>query len=208
MKWKTALGLLAAVMVLAVAGSVLDSQAQTVLFEDKFGTMDPAWGSPSDRQMVKDGVFMIQPEANRGWYVLNQANLFENADITVKVRVARTEDQGHGGGVVFWAKDFSDYYALLFAPSGWFTVTRWTGGRFLAPVAWRQTETVKKGVGEWNELRVVTNGPEATIFINGQQVITFKGLPPSGGWLVGLRGNSPDKSEAVWEFSDLKVVKP
>jgi hypothetical protein len=208
MKWRTVLGVLAAVMVLAITGVALECQAGALVFEDKFATMDPAWGSPTDRQFVKDGVFVIQPEASRGWYVLNQANLFNEADIQCKVRVAKTEDQGHGGGIVFWAKDYSDYYALLIAPSGWFTVTRWTGGRFLAPVAWRETDAVKKGVGEWNELRVVAKGNEAKITINGKEVITFKGQPPPGGWLVGLRGNSPDKSEARWEFSDLKVFQP
>jgi len=54
----------------------------------------------------------------------------------------------------------------------------------------------------------MTKGNQATVYINDTEVVTFKGQPPQGGSLIGVKGDSPEKSQAVWEFSDLKVTKP
>ncbi len=77
-----------------------------------------------------------------------------------------------------------------------------------AAVAWRQNAAVKQGIGQINRLRMVTKGNEATAYINGTEVVTFSGQPPDSGSFIGVFGDSPTNSQNVWEFSDLKVIKP
>ncbi|MGH7889507.1 MAG: hypothetical protein ACRENF_03045, partial [Thermodesulfobacteriota bacterium] len=175
-----------------------------ILFQDNFSFLDPAWGVESSKLTVKDGKLIIQPEADKLWSAINQANLFEDIDARIKVRIAKSDDLNWGGGLIFWAKGYDDYYYLLVNGDGWFAVRKWVGGRSLDPVQWRASSSLKKGVGETNQLRLMTKGVEVTVYINNTQVVTFKGNPPQGGGFIGVIGNAP----STWEFSDLIVMKP
>ena len=53
-----------------------------------------------------------------------------------------------------------------------------------------------------NEIRVTTQGPKATIFLNGVEVAAFKGQPPKGGHSIGLYVEG-----GAVEFDDLKVMR-
>lgn len=196
-------------MVLAVVSLMtMGSWAATVLYEDNFSSFDPGWGSPDDRQMVKDGKFIIKAEVGKSWTALNMANVFENMDASVKVCMAQSEETNWGAGLVFWAKDYNEYYYVVINADGWYAVYRWINNRSLRPVDWRESSAIKKGVGQWNVLGVTTKGNEASIYINNTKVISIKGQPPQGGGLIGLRGSSGERSLITWEFSDLKVTQP
>jgi tetratricopeptide (TPR) repeat protein len=179
-----------------------------VLYEDNFTTLDPAWGAPSSNLSVKDGKLIVQPSINSGFVALRQADFFNDIDATIKVSMAKSDDPSWGGGLVFWAKDKSNYYALLVSGNGQFSVRRYINDRALAPVDWRENASIKKGIGQVNELRIVTKGNQATAYINDMEVIAFNGQPPNGGSLIGVKGSSAEKSQIVWEFSGLKVTKP
>jgi hypothetical protein len=53
---------------------------------------------------------------------------------------------------------------------------------------------------------VVTKGRQATAYVNDKQVATINGQPPSGGSCIGLYGQSAEKTQNAWQFSNLKVV--
>ncbi len=189
---------------------VVDSgtKASDILLEDNFATLDPGWGAATDSFSAANGKLTLQADLNAGLVGLNQSNRFEDMDASIKVNMAKSDDQSWGGGLVFWATDYDNYYALLVSADGQFTVRRYVNARSLAPVDWRENPAIKKGVGQVNQLRVVTRGTQATVFINGTEVITFSGQPPQGGGYVGVKGSSAEKSQIVWEFSELKVAKP
>jgi hypothetical protein len=90
---------------------------------------------------------------------------------------------------------------------GRISVARWAGGRWLEPVPWRDCPEVKKGSGQTNLIKVITRGNQATVNINGKDVVTFKGQPPEGGGLIGFYTSGDGKQKAASEFSDLKVAK-
>ncbi|HSE83223.1 MAG TPA: hypothetical protein VLB01_01585, partial [Thermodesulfobacteriota bacterium] len=126
----------------------------------------------------------------------------------VKLTLAKSDEPaGASAGLLFWAKDYGEYY-YAYLINGGLTVARWIGGRWLYPVSLRENAAIKKGLGETNQLRLVTKGAQATLFVNGTEIVSFKGQPPQGGSLVGLRGESSANSPAVWEFSGLKITKP
>jgi hypothetical protein len=113
-----------------------------------------------------------------------------------------------GSGLVFWAKDYDEYYAVLINAQGWFGVQRHVSNRYLLPVAWRESDTIKKGEGVENQVKVVTKGKQATVFINGKEVITLNGQPPEGGSLIGFKAASGPEGANTVAFSNLIVSQP
>ncbi len=194
-----------AVVLLAVTVSL----AAKVIYEDKFSSLDPSWGAPGPIMDVKDGKLIITPAVNTTQTVLNQANVFPNdAEASFAMSFVKAPAPTWGSGLVFWARDYNEYYAVLINVEGWFAVQRHVAGRYLLPVAWREFNGIKQGEGAENQVKVVTKGTQATIFINGQQAISFAGQPPQGGSLVGFKvASGPEGSNTV-AFSNFKLMEP
>lgn len=51
-------------MLFTVTKSALVGEGSQVLFQDNFVFLDPSGGDSKDKQSVKDGKFIIQPEVN------------------------------------------------------------------------------------------------------------------------------------------------
>jgi hypothetical protein len=194
-----------AVVLLAVTASL----AGKVLFEDKFTSLDPAWGGPGPIMDVKDGQLIITPEMNTTQTVLNQANVFPNdGEGSFTMTFIKAPAPTWGSGLVFWAKDYSEYYAVLVNAEGWFAIQRHIAGRYLLPVAWRESDAIKQGEGVENRVKVVTKGNKATIYFNGKEVISLSGQPPQGGTLIGFKvASGPEGSNSV-AFSNFQLVQP
>jgi hypothetical protein len=206
MKSKVAALMIAlAVVLLAVTASF----AGKVLLEDKFTSLDPSWGAPGPVMDAKDGKLTITPEKNTSQTILNQANVFPNdAEGSFAMTYVKAPAPTWGAGLVFWAKDYNEYYALLINAEGWFAVQRYVAGRYLLPVAWRESDAIKKGEGAENQIKVATKGNKATIFVNGKEVISLSGQPPQGGTLVGFKvASGPEGANSV-AFSNFQLVEP
>jgi len=200
-----ALTMAMAVVLMAVTASL----AGKVLFEDKFTALDPAWGAAGPIMDVKDGKLIITPEMSTSQTVLNQGNVFPNdAEGSFAMTFVKAPAPGWGSGLVFWARDYNEYYAVLMNPEGWFAVQRYVAGRYLLPVAWRESDAIKQGEGAENQVKVVTKANKATVFINGKEVISLSGQPPQGGTLIGFKvASGPEGSNSV-AFSNFQLVQP
>jgi len=206
MKSKVAALMMAmAVVLLAVTASL----AGKVLFEDKFTSLDPSWGAPGPIMDVKDGKLIITPEKDTSQTILNQANVLPNdSEGSFTMTFVKIPAPTWGSGLVFWARDYNEYYAVLLNAEGWFAVQRSVAGRYLLPVAWRESDAIKKGEGAENQVKVATKGNKATISINGKDVISLSGQPPEGGSLVGFKvASGPEGANSV-AFSNFQVVQP
>jgi glucose/mannose transport system substrate-binding protein len=196
------LSTLIAVMLLT---KVLSVAAGEVLYEDSFTSLDPSWGTPGERLSVKDGKLTLKPALNTTQSILNQSNVFDDADMTVEISMP-AGDANVPGGLVFWAKDYTDFYCLCIDATGHFKISRYVTDRWLQPVAWTENEAVKKGIGQVNKLRVVTKAHQGTAYINDKQVTIFNGQPPPGGGCVGISGGSAENSQNTWQFANLRVI--
>ena len=206
MKSKVAALMMAmAVVLLAVTASL----AGKVLFEDKFTSLDPSWGAPGPVMDAKDGKLTITPEKNTSQTILNQANVFPNdGEGSFAMTFVKSPAPTWGSGLVFWARDYNEYYAVLINAEGWFAVQRYVAGRYLLPVAWREADAIKKGEGAENQVKVATKGNKAAIFINGKEVISLSGQPPQGGSLIGFKvASGPEGANSV-AFSNFQLVQP
>jgi len=203
-KW-TILALAVAMLFLAVTSGL----AAKVLFEDKFATLDPSWGNPSATINVKDGKLIITPDKNMTNTYLNQANILpDDMEANYTEAFVKAGDPTYGSGLVFWAKDSDNWYCLMINANGWYAIQRYTMNRYLLPVAWREEPALKKGEGAENQVKLVTKGNQATISINGKEVLTFSGQPPEGGSLIGFRSSSGPGGQNSVAFSNLQIVQP
>src|SRR5580692_8963262 len=193
---------LAALLLLA---TILSASAGEILYQDNFTNLDPSWGTPSERLSVKDGKLTLKPAPNTTESILNQSNVFDDADIRVDV-IVPAGDANVPGGLIFWARDRSNFYCLCIDAAGYFKISRYVTDRWLQPVGWIENAAISKGVGQLNKLRVVTKGRQATAYINDQQVTTFDGQPPQGGGCVGVSGGSPENTQNTWQFANLRVT--
>ena len=184
---------------------ILSAFGGDVLYEDDFTNLDPSWGTPGDILSVKDGKLVLKPALNTTQSVLNQSNVFDDADIEVEVTLF-SGDPIVAGGLVFWAKDYSNFYCLCVDGKGSFKISHFVTDRWLTPVGWTESNAINKGVAQANKLRVVTKGRQATAFINDKQVITINGQPPQGGGCVGVSGGSAQDSQNTWQFANLRVI--
>ncbi len=191
-----------AVLLLDPVGNALGGD---ILYEDDFTNLDPSWGTPGDILSVKDGKLVLKPAPNTTQSVLNQANVFDDADIEVEVTLS-SGDPVVAGGLIFWAKDYSNFYCLCVDADGSFKISHFVTDRWLTPVGWTESDAVNKGLGQVNKLRVVTKGRQATAFINDKQVIVINGQPPQGGGCVGISGGSAQDSQNTWQFASLRVI--
>ena len=184
---------LIALLLLPAVRSVL---AGEVLYEDDFTKLDPSWGALGENLSVKDGKLTLKPSLNTTRSVLNQANVFDDAEITVEVTLS-VGDTSVPGGLIFWAKDYDSFYCLCINASGYFKISRYVIDRWLDPVNWTANEAINQGVGQINKLRVTTKGRQATAYINDKQVVTFNGQPPRGGGCIGISGTSAEASASI-----------
>src|ERR1700730_11064443 len=99
----------ALIVTLLVLFPVTGALAGEVLYEDNFANLDPSWGPPGERLNVEDGKLTLKPAPNTTQSILNQSNVFEDADIRVEV-IMPAGDANVPGGLIFWAKDHSNFY--------------------------------------------------------------------------------------------------
>jgi hypothetical protein len=195
------------IMLLAIVSTSRSADDASVLLSDDFATLDPAWGESDAYMSVSGNKLNLAPRAGKSYSTFYQGNLFDDADITVKVSLT-SGGTDEDAGIVFWGTDLSNYYCACVSPDGRVGVMRNEKGTWLYPLQGKVFDAVIKGVGQTNELRVVTKGKTATVYVNGTQVVSLKGFPPANGSQIGLHAESGDSAPYTWAFSDFVVRKP
>ncbi len=206
MKGKLTALVMALAMVLLMVTAGL---AAKVLYEDKFTSLDPSWAAPSPTIDAKDGKLTITPDKGMTNTYLNQANFLpDDIEADYTLAFVKADDPTYGSGLLFWASGYDSWYSILINANGWFAVQRLVSGHYLLPVAWREDPSIKKGVGAENQVKVVTKGNQATLFINGKQIVSVSGQPPQGGQLIGFKVASGSQGQNSVAFSNFQVLQP
>ena len=194
--------------VLVALGSVQISTAQDteeLQYEDAFDEFGPEWGEPGPICFVQDGVMVMKVDPGWTAWPLNKGMIFEDADMSVRTRQVSGKNLNHAAGLLFWTESVEKFYLFGITREGSLVVIRRVGDKWMTPVTWRVSDAIKKGLDEWNELRVQTKGKQATLYVNGSEIVTMKGQPPAGGSFIGFYGNAPADESVTYEFDDLRV---
>lgn len=180
-----------------------------VIFEDNFSELDASF-PPSDAaasSSVENNTLVVTAQPGAYRENLYQSMLFQDIDLSVRVQLTTAKSQtGSFLGIAFWALDSNHYHVLAISDNGNVAVVA-MGRRTYQPLSWRVANALKTGADEWNELRVMTVGNRATVYLNGQKLGSFKGQPPESGSLVGPVVAAYDQPVTA-RFSNLRVVVP
>jgi TIR domain len=166
---------------------------------------DPGWGTPDANWTVANGKLRITPLLNSSAVLINRGRGFTDAEITGEIMMLKGENLDQLGGLIFWAKDYNDFYAFVISADGKFAIGRKLIGRWINPVAKTGTLAIKAGTGQTNKLRVRTEGHHLTASINNNQVATLEAEAPQGFSYIGLYGESAGTAQNVWEFTNVTV---
>jgi hypothetical protein len=189
-----------------VAAKTASPSAVKIQRHDRFAASDPGWGIPDANWTVADGKLQVTPLPNSSALLINHAPELRDGEITTEVAMSKGEDVDQLGGLIFWAKDYNDCYALVVSANGKFAVGRKLIGRWVNPIAKTRNVAIKSGIGQTNKLSVRTEGNLITASINDVQVATLAGEPPRGVSNIGLYGESAETTQNVWEFRDVTVT--
>jgi hypothetical protein len=178
-----------------------------ILYQDQFDTLDSTWGD-YENYKAEDGKLVIKPPAGYNTSTINTSSLYDDVDVCIDMTVPPPVKDGNCGSVIFWAVDFDNYYSFQVSTDGQAAFWRRQRGRWLNQVSWQDAKGVNKDADVVNELRVVTSGKTAKLFINDELFKEVKGQPPTGGSEIGLLACSPNDVSAAVQFDNLVVAEP
>jgi len=190
----------------AASASIAPPVAVKFQHLDKFAASNPGWGTLDANWTVADDKLQVTPLLNSSAVLINHKAGFTDAEISAEVVMSKGQDLDQLGGLVFWAKDYNDCYALVVSADGKFALGRKLVGRWINPIAKTGNAAVKTGIGQTNKLRVRTEGSLLTAFINETQVANLAGEAPQGIAYIGLYGESGETTQNVWEFGNVAVT--
>jgi hypothetical protein len=177
------------------------------LFEDRFRNVDDSWGTFQNYR-VENGRLVFKPLAGFNTAAINKSSLYDDVDACVEMTVPAPTTKGTCGALIFWAEDYGNYYSFQVSTDGQASVWRRQRGKWLDPVSWRDFGPIAKNADEVNELRVVTAGSNAKLFVNGTLFKELRGHPPKDGSLVGLLACAPNDVSATVAFTNFVVNPP
>lgn len=205
---RLAFATLASLLCLAGAAGLCAAEPE-VLFEDNFSELESSFPPPNEfaKASVENNMLVVTVAPERYGPNFYQSMLFGDIDLTLRVQFAAAETQGGTTfGIAFWGFDTGRYHRFVISNNGFVGVVA-DGPHSYLPVPWRRSSALKSGADVWNELRVVTVGKRATVYLNGEKIASFKGEPPESGSLIGpivVTSREP----ATGRFANLRVVAP
>jgi hypothetical protein len=198
---------LAMELLFSLARSAFACEGDKVLLAEDFKTADASWGAQNDNFAIKDGAAVIKADSQRGYKALDNAFLFDDAEICVTVTALDIgKPEASAGGLVFWAQDYRNAYFLLLATNGYYKIGRLMDGAWVnAPLDWTQSDAIVQGVNKPNVLGLTIKGQSLAVAINGKPGAMLRAQSPETSSLIGLYAESADKVD-TWKFNDLKVT--
>ncbi len=199
--------LLAALFALSITKPTFACQGDKVLLSEDFTAADASWGAQTNNFAIKDGAAVIKADSQRGYKALDNAFLFDDADICVTVTALDIgKPEASAGGLVFWAQDYRNAYFLLLATNGYYKIGRLMDGAWVnAPLDWTQSDAIVQGINKPNTLDLTIKGQSLSVEINGKPGAVLRAQSPEAASLIGLYAESADKID-TWKFNDLKVT--
>ena len=196
-----------ALLLVLQASSGQACEGGKTLFEDGFDRLDPTWGQTDESFYVSDGRLLILPNPDQAYYAFNNSGYYDAVDYCADVIAVNADLSGDSyAGLIFWGIDKDNYYSFLVTADGYASVFRRQKGKTLSQVEWAKFDAVKTGADAVNQLRVVTSGSQAKLYVNGTEFQTISGQPPEDGWQFGVRAASPKNSKATYGFDNVKLT--
>jgi hypothetical protein len=199
-----------ALALMLAATPALACTGQSVHLAGDFKSGDLGWGQEdaSFKLAGPQADFTPQPGTQTARWNTAVSLTDLDACVTVAMPATTTDASQTYAGLLFWLTDKDNFYEVVVAANGLFTVARKVRGKIAAaaPVPWTKADTLKLGADAKNTLRVTIEGQTVTIRINDSEVARFRGQAPEVPSHIGLVAASPPGTTDTWRLSDLKVT--
>ena len=159
------------------------------IFADEFTDTLGGWDA-DDHFTIADGAgTALIAKGRSNFFELNNAFLVRDAVVCATVVFPAADKVGKAAsgdanvpasGIMFAAKDYKNFFALLVSSTGKFLFTRYTDGQWNNMTPWTVSPAVKTGYGVENQVEVVLKGGVATLLVNGQKVTASRIQMPDG----------------------------
>src|SRR5208283_4597123 len=158
----------------------------------------------------RDGRMVLKPEVNSPQRQLYLPLLIKAVTICSEIISppdVKNPEGVAGGGIIFWATDYQNYYLALIYTNESYGIWRRVPGKWISVVPRTKSDSIRLGPNAINQLKVTTGTNAATLTINGTKIIDFRGQTPNRGWMTGLYGQSEEAAPNEWRFSSIAVIK-
>jgi carboxyl-terminal processing protease len=163
-------------------------EGATTIFEDSFSDASGGW-SLGPNAKIENSSLVIEPPPGQNIRSLNVSNTVNDADICADV-IFPAASSGVGAGLMVWATDYNNFYALQVQINGEVSVWRFQNGKWFALRAAAVDGSVKRGRDQLNDLRVRATNESLTFFVNGKTILETKGKAPGPDWHFGVYGQN------------------
>ncbi len=182
---------------------------QELLFEDDFSVLDGSFDPGGVVKLsVADNVLTVNGEPGYWRRLLYQSSVFGDVDLSAEFQLASPDAEKNAYvGLVIWARDYDDFTCAAISDSGTLGAFSSTPTNQMTKIAWQQFEGLKRGPNDWNQLRIVTIGKRAAVYLNGKLAGTFKGKPVDNGNLMGMIYSTGSEASSG-RIRNVKVLTP
>jgi hypothetical protein len=178
---------------------------ESPIVSDDFSVFDPAWGAPVPVWTPSDNKLISRLKPGRRAVLIRNTPQLVDADVRVKI-VQNSGNTDQAAAVIFWAVNTEQYHIAFIQAEGVVGVLRRGEGKWFRPASPVRSDLVRRGLGQANELRVVTSGTSAAVYVNGKHAMQVIGKSPGGETKFGLFVESGDR-ETERAFSEFSVRK-
>jgi hypothetical protein len=190
------------------AGCKLDLPATLA---DDFAALDPAWRLPSQIAYPVESELALKGLEGKNVRLLYPPLRFKNVALCATVKAPSqlgSLDATTNGGVMFWAADALNFYAVGVYANGTYAIDRMVTGTWASVAPRTAFQSIKPGAGAVNEIRVTTRDNIGTLSINGVTVQEFRGQPPKDESMIGLYSASSPNERDEWRVLNVVAADP
>ena len=136
--------------------------------------------------------------------------LLETSDNTVGVCADVTMDStgqaaDDGIGISFWSVSPKNTYGVEITPKGQYAVYHIIDTKWYTLTPLTNSDAIRKGMNQWNEVEMEPGGNGFIVFINGKQIADIIAHAPEGTTNVGVFVDATDAT--VGRIKNLRTVK-
>ena len=213
---RVALGF-AVVCALSAIKPAVACDANSVLFQDNFATVNPGWvPDPWSKNSVSIGggalkiAPQLPPSASPGYnysvFVPYRGDVYERADACADLTLSGGSGMPDGhAGMIFDDEDYGGFYYFWVSPkNGNAGVSRWSepAEKWVEGMA----ATKVQGLGAKTALRVTVNGTHADVYVNGEQIGQLTVRATKIGGFFGLAASRTYGDASTWTFTNFKIT--
>ena len=180
-----------------------------VVFAEDFESPDPGWdlsGDETAERFFDEGRLHMRVNAAMTmiWSTNSELQSLDDFDLEVDASQMGGPD-GNEYGIMFRFQDAENYYLFAISGNGYFDLFCLIEGQAYNVVNWTEVPSVKQGLST-NHLRLVADGPQISMYVNGELLAIVPDNTFRRGDIALVAGTF-EEGDVEIAFDNLKVTE-